>query len=87
MTCWEGLITLQGTTAKAAVRFVSYDTIKNLLSDERGSLSPARGILAGVVAGATESVLAVTPTERIKTALFVISVFHRLWKPFADRTV
>ncbi|CAK43085.1 hypothetical protein CBS115989_10512 [Aspergillus niger] len=58
-----------GTTAKAAVRFVSYDTIKNALSDERGSLSPARGIVAGVVAGATESVLAVTPTERIKTAL------------------
>lgn len=58
---------LQGTTAKAAIRFLSYDTIKNSLSDERGSLSPARGILAGVVAGATESVMAVTPTERIKT--------------------
>ncbi|RHZ68736.1 hypothetical protein CDV55_107281 [Aspergillus turcosus] len=60
---------IMGTTAKAAVRFLSYDTIKSALSDERGSLSPARGILAGVVAGATESVIAVTPTERIKTAL------------------
>jgi len=67
------LTVLQGTTAKAAVRFVSYDTIKNSLADESGALSPGRGILAGVVAGGTESVLAVTPTERIKTALFVLS--------------
>ncbi|KAJ5815104.1 Mitochondrial carrier protein [Penicillium riverlandense] len=58
-----------GTTAKAAVRFVSYDTIRNLLSDERGVLSAGRGMLAGLTAGAVESVLAVTPTERIKTAL------------------
>ncbi|KAJ5627856.1 Mitochondrial carrier protein [Penicillium lividum] len=58
-----------GTTAKAAVRFVSYDTIRNSLADERGVLSPGRGILAGMTAGAVESVLAVTPTERIKTAL------------------
>ncbi|KAF7590212.1 hypothetical protein BBP40_003143 [Aspergillus hancockii] len=60
---------IMGTTAKAAVRFLSYDTIRNSISDEHGSLSPARGILAGVIAGATESVMAVTPTERIKTAL------------------
>ncbi|CAG7956475.1 unnamed protein product [Penicillium salamii] len=58
-----------GTAAKAAVRFLSYDTIRNSLSDDRGVLSPARGILAGMTAGAVESVLAVTPTERIKTAL------------------
>ncbi|KAJ5553233.1 Mitochondrial carrier protein [Penicillium frequentans] len=58
-----------GTTAKAAVRFVSYDTIRNSLADERGVLSPGRGMLAGMTAGAVESVLAVTPTERIKTAL------------------
>ncbi|KAF9894994.1 hypothetical protein FE257_004618 [Aspergillus nanangensis] len=58
-----------GTTAKAAVRFLSFDTIKNLLADENGRLPAARGILAGMVAGATESLLAVTPTERIKTAL------------------
>ncbi|KAJ5542829.1 Mitochondrial carrier protein, partial [Penicillium sp. DV-2018c] len=58
-----------GTTAKAAVRFVSYDTIRNALADERGSLSAGRGMLAGMTAGAVESVLAVTPTERIKTAL------------------
>ncbi|KAJ5473784.1 Mitochondrial carrier protein [Penicillium sp. IBT 31633x] len=58
-----------GTTAKAAVRFVSYDTIRNALADDRGVLSAGRGMLAGMTAGAVESVLAVTPTERIKTAL------------------
>lgn len=48
---------------------MSYDTIRNSLSDEHGKLSAGGGILAGMAAGAVESVLAVTPTERIKTAL------------------
>jgi hypothetical protein len=61
----------QGTAGKAAVRFVSYDTIRNFLSDEHGKLSAGGGLLAGMAAGAVESVLAVTPTERIKTALWV----------------
>jgi hypothetical protein len=64
----------QGTTAKAAVRFVSYDTIRNSLKDDNGILSPGRGMLAGMFAGAVESVLAVTPTERIKTALSVAPI-------------
>ncbi|THY29747.1 hypothetical protein D6D01_03451 [Aureobasidium pullulans] len=58
-----------GTALKAGVRFLAYDTIKARLVDERGQLSTSAGILAGSVAGAVESVLAVTPTERIKTAL------------------
>ncbi|KAL4920915.1 mitochondrial carrier domain-containing protein [Aspergillus aurantiobrunneus] len=58
-----------GTAFKAGVRFLSFDTIRNLLADADGALSPARGILAGMVAGTVESVVAVTPTERIKTAL------------------
>ncbi|KAK8025313.1 hypothetical protein PG990_003136 [Apiospora arundinis] len=58
-----------GTTAKAGVRFLSFDSIRNLLKDDEGRLSPARGILAGMAAGAVESVVAVTPTERVKTAL------------------
>jgi solute carrier family 25 citrate transporter 1 len=53
---------------------LSFDTIKNLLAREDGSLSAGRGILAGMVAGATESLLAVTPTERVKTALYAL--FH-----------
>lgn len=58
-----------GTAFKAGVRFLSFDSIRTRLADERGVLSPGRGILAGMLAGAVESVAAVTPTERIKTAL------------------
>ncbi|GJC98662.1 tricarboxylate transport mitochondrial [Colletotrichum higginsianum] len=58
-----------GTTFKAGVRFLSFDSIRNALMDENGRLTPARGILAGMIAGCVESVVAVTPTERVKTAL------------------
>lgn len=58
-----------GTAFKAGVRFLSFDSIRNRLADERGVLSPARGILAGMLAGTAESIIAVTPTERVKTAL------------------
>ncbi|KAK6496448.1 hypothetical protein TWF481_002466 [Arthrobotrys musiformis] len=59
-----------GSIAKDAVRFLSFDAIKNSFSDkETGLLSPARSLLAGMSAGITASVFAVTPTERIKTAL------------------
>ncbi|KAL4887401.1 mitochondrial carrier domain-containing protein [Aspergillus karnatakaensis] len=58
-----------GTAFKAGVRFLSFDSIRNLLMDADGRLSPARGILAGMIAGTVESAVAVTPTERIKTAL------------------
>lgn len=63
------LIFLQGTTFKAGVRFLSFNSIRNRLMDKHGRLTPARGILAGMVAGCVESVVAVTPTERVKTAL------------------
>jgi solute carrier family 25 citrate transporter 1 len=53
------------------VRFLSFDSIRNILADSNGKLTPGRGILAGMVAGCVESVIAVTPTERIKTALLV----------------
>lgn len=53
------------------MRFLSFDSIRNILADESGKLSPGRGILAGMCAGIVESVVAVTPTERIKTALYV----------------
>ncbi|KAF7195562.1 Tricarboxylate transport protein, partial [Pseudocercospora fuligena] len=58
-----------GTAVKAGVRFLAFDSIKNALADDFGRLSTANGILAGMLAGAAESVVAVTPTERIKTAL------------------
>lgn len=60
---------IAGTALKAGVRFLAFDSIKTLLVDENGRLSALRGVLAGMAAGATESAFAVTPTERVKTAL------------------
>ena len=58
-----------GGMGKAAVRFLTFDTIKARLADSSGKLSGGRAIMAGMGAGVVESLLAVTPTERIKTAL------------------
>lgn len=59
-----------GTIAKDAIRFVSFDSIKRVFADpETGSLSPLRSLGAGMSAGVVASTFAVTPTERIKTAL------------------
>ncbi|KAK9492337.1 mitochondrial carrier domain-containing protein [Lipomyces doorenjongii] len=69
-TVYTGCSTLViGCTAKAAVRFLGFDSLKNLLSDDSGKLSGARGVLAGLGAGVLESVFALTPFETIKTAL------------------
>lgn len=54
---------------KASVRFLGFDSIKNLLVDENGKLSKTRGAVAGLGAGVLESVIAVTPFETIKTAM------------------
>jgi solute carrier family 25 citrate transporter 1 len=49
---------------------VSFDSIKNAFKDpETGTLSPARNLMAGMASGVVSSTLAVTPTERLKTAL------------------
>jgi solute carrier family 25 citrate transporter 1 len=67
---YTGCTTLvAGTALKAGVRFLAFDSIKKQLVDNDGKLSTSRGILSGMAAGAVESLLAVTPTERIKTAL------------------
>jgi hypothetical protein len=59
-----------GSIGKDAVRFLGFDSVKNAFKDPRtGTLTPARNMLAGMAAGVLASVLAVTPTERIKTAL------------------
>lgn len=49
--------------------FVAFDQYKSLLADENGKMSGPRTVLAGFGAGVTESLLAVTPTESIKTTL------------------
>lgn len=59
-----------GSVAKDAIRFVTFDSVKNAFKNpEDGTLSPMRSMLAGMSAGVVASVAAVTPTERIKTAL------------------
>ena len=51
--------------------FVAFDQYKTLLQDEAGNISGPRTVIAGFGAGITESLLAVTPFESIKTTLCV----------------
>lgn len=50
---------------------MAFDTYKALLQDELGNISGPRTVIAGFGAGITESLLAVTPFESIKTTLCV----------------
>ncbi|EKD17572.1 uncharacterized protein L3040_006691 [Drepanopeziza brunnea f. sp. 'multigermtubi'] len=63
-----GILVL-GSVGKDAVRFLSFDTVKNAFKQEDGTLTPLRTMLAGMSAGVLASIFAVTPTERVKTAL------------------
>jgi solute carrier family 25 citrate transporter 1 len=58
-----------GALGKASIRFLCYDQIKAYFAGPSGKVSLAGGILAGMCAGTAESLIALTPTERIKTAL------------------
>ncbi|EGD94531.1 mitochondrial tricarboxylate transporter [Trichophyton tonsurans CBS 112818] len=58
-----------GNSIKAGVRFVAFDAFKSLLQDENGKISGPKTVIAGFGAGFTESLLAVTPFESIKTQL------------------
>ncbi|KAG5649970.1 hypothetical protein H0H81_001278 [Sphagnurus paluster] len=58
-----------GNALKAGVRFVSYDHFKQMLADSEGKVSAPRSLLAGLGAGMTEAIFAVTPSETIKTKL------------------
>nr|POE74598.1 tricarboxylate transport protein [Quercus suber] len=68
---YKGCSTLViGSVGKDGIRFLSFDTIKNSFKDaETGTLTPLRSLTAGMLSGVVASILAVTPTERIKTAL------------------
>ena len=50
---------------------MAFDTYKTMLQDEAGKISGPRTVIAGFGAGITESLLAVTPFESIKTTLCV----------------
>ncbi|KAI8829396.1 mitochondrial tricarboxylate transporter [Chytriomyces cf. hyalinus JEL632] len=58
-----------GTASKAGVRFLVFDQMKALLADKDGKVSGPRMMIAGLGAGVMEAVIAVTPTETIKTKL------------------
>ncbi|KAL2841244.1 mitochondrial carrier domain-containing protein [Aspergillus pseudoustus] len=58
-----------GNSLKAGIRFVAFDTYKSLLQDEKGKMTGPKTVIAGFGAGVTESLLAVTPFESIKTQL------------------
>ncbi|KAL8710423.1 MAG: hypothetical protein Q9220_005024 [cf. Caloplaca sp. 1 TL-2023] len=59
-----------GSIAKDGVRFLAFDAIKKAFADsETGAMSPSRNLMAGMCTGVVASTFAVTPTERIKTAL------------------
>ncbi|KAF2666545.1 mitochondrial tricarboxylate transporter-like protein [Microthyrium microscopicum] len=58
-----------GNSLKAAIRFVAFDQYKSMLADAEGKVSGPGNVIAGFGAGVTESLLAVTPTESIKTQL------------------
>lgn len=58
-----------GNSLKAGIRFVAFDFYKGLLADGEGKISGPRTVVAGFGAGITESLLAVTPFESVKTQL------------------
>lgn len=53
---------------------MAFDTYKALLQQDDGKISGTRTVIAGFGAGITESLLAVTPFESIKTTLSVVSL-------------
>ncbi|KAF8555185.1 mitochondrial tricarboxylate transporter, partial [Imleria badia] len=58
-----------GNSIKAGVRFVSYDYFKGILAGPEGKVSAPKSLLAGLGAGMMEAIIAVTPSETIKTKL------------------
>ncbi|WWC93847.1 hypothetical protein V866_000683 [Kwoniella sp. B9012] len=58
-----------GNALKAGTRFFCYESIRDLLRSSDGKLSTMSNVLAGVGAGCVESIVAVTPSEAIKTRL------------------
>lgn len=68
---YKGCSTLAvGSVAKDGIRFLSFDYVKETFKDpETDTLTPLRSLGAGMMSGIVASLLAVTPTERMKTAL------------------
>jgi solute carrier family 25 citrate transporter 1 len=57
---------LYGSVPKSAVRFGAYEFYKSHLVDSNGKLSQGATLLAGLGAGVSEAIFAVTPMETVK---------------------
>lgn len=67
---YSGVTTLVvGSIPKAAIRFAAFNFWKGKLQDKEGKMSVLSNMLAGLLAGVSEAVLAVTPMETVKTKL------------------
>jgi solute carrier family 25 citrate transporter 1 len=58
---------LVGSSGKQAARWTAYTTAADYMRDKNGKLSVGANMLAGVCAGTSEAICAVTPMETIKT--------------------
>lgn len=56
-----------GSSGKQAARWTAYTTVSDQFRDEDGKISLPANMFAGVCAGASEAIFAVTPMETIKT--------------------
>jgi solute carrier family 25 citrate transporter 1 len=64
---YRGLsVLLYGSIPKSAVRFGAFEELKKRLVDEKGQLTTSTRLLAGLGAGVSEAILAVTPMETLK---------------------
>lgn len=64
---YRGLsVLLYGSIPKSGVRFGSFEKVKEILADSNGKLTTQRSFIAGLCAGASEAIFAVTPMETIK---------------------
>lgn len=67
--CFQHAGQLIWHTDRSSPGFVAFDTYKSFLVDADGQISGPGTVIAGFGAGVTESLLAVTPFESIKTQL------------------
>lgn len=70
LALYTGVNTLiTGSFVKAGVRFVVFDKLKEAFTPKTGKPTATHIMLAGLGAGVCEAVIAVTPTESLKTRL------------------
>lgn len=60
---------LTGTVFKASIRFGAYEKYAGLIKGDQEKLTTGQTMLTGLLTGATEAVIAVTPSETIKTKI------------------